>query len=462
MPGGNVGDGVVLDLTRLTGTDWTRGGAVAGDAATGAGLAGVRAGVAGVRAGAGVVANVLDVEARTRGHSFPALPSSAPWCTVGGMVSTDAAGARSFRFGPTHDWIEALQVVHASGHVERLNRGDGQRAPVWSDLLDSMAETRLPDRPPLHKNSSGYALQRFCAEGDPIQLVAGSEGTLVVVTEATLRPEPLPAHRGVALLGLPHLSELPSLVAEVRRLGGNACEYFGLRLLELGGLLEDPRLDPLETRCGALLVEFSGSRGHVADGLAGLAAAAGSAGGMQSSTDPTEAEALWTLRHGASPAIAHAAGRRRSVQFIEDCVVPVAGLATFVEGVEAALARQGWEGVVFGHAGDGNLHVNPLVDLEDPEWRVRVLAILDEVVDLVVSLGGTLSGEHGDGRIRAPYLDRIWSRAHLEAFRRAKDALDPRGVLNPGVILPLARQDPLRGFAAGPDLQRRTAPVEGR
>ena len=142
------------------------------------------------------------------------------------------------------------------------------------------------------------------------------------------------------------------------------------------------------------------------------------------------------------------------MQFIEDSVVPIEALSRYIRGIEAALARQGWEGVIFGHAGDGNLHVNPLVDFQDPEWRTRVLAVIDEVVDLVRDAGGTLSGEHGDGRVRAPFLHRVWPVPYLSAFRRVKETLDPSGLLNPGVILPLEGQDPLRGFAAGPDLQR--------
>jgi FAD/FMN-containing dehydrogenase len=434
MPGGNVGDDVVLDLSALDEIEWEDDDQV--------------------RAGAGVVAADLDGVARSRGLYFPALPSSAPWCTVGGMVATDAAGARSFRFGATHAWTTGLGTVRASGQRERHGSRPIDGDSDWSHLADVLGETPLPSRPHLAKNSSGYALERFLGSRDPIQLIAGSEGTLCVVTEVTVSPVPLPERRGVALLGIADLDEMTGLIDGVREAGATACEYFGVRLLELGQLLGDARLDGLDTRDGVLLVEFAGTADEVDAGLVGVETTWMRRGGAQLARDRVEVDGLWSLRHSASPAIAIAAGDRRSVQFIEDSVVPTEALPAYVRGIEAALARQGWEGVIFGHAGDGNLHVNPLVDFHDPQWRTRVLALIDEVVDLVGALGGTLSGEHGDGRVRAPFLSRVWPVPHLNAFHRVKSTLDPLGVLNPGVILPLEGQDPLRGFAAGPDLQR--------
>src|SRR5690606_39084488 len=110
--------------------------------------------------------------------------------------------------------------------------------------------------------------------------------------------------------------------------------------------------------------------------------------------------------------------------------------------------RAGMDAVVFGHAGDGNVHVNPLVEVGRPDWRDRVRAVLEATVDLVAELGGTLSGEHGDGRLRAPFLERIWSPPLAGAFRAVQRHLDPTCIFNPGVILPLTGQDPLDGLWA--------------
>jgi FAD/FMN-containing dehydrogenase len=149
---------------------------------------------------------------------------------------------------------------------------------------------------------------------------------------------------------------------------------------------------------------------------------------------------LWSLRHAASPAIARLDPAFRSMQFIEDAAVPPPALARYVRGVRAILEEQDTPGVIFGHAGDAHVHVNPLVDTRRPDWRARVERILVEVTELVASLGGTITGEHGDGRLRTPLLDRTWSEEERRMFTAIKDAFDPQRMLNPGVKVPLAGQ----------------------
>jgi FAD/FMN-containing dehydrogenase len=133
-----------------------------------------------------------------------------------------------------------------------------------------------------------------------------------------------------------------------------------------------------------------------------------------------------------------------SVRVIEDSVVPDGCLSRYLLGFDDILEGEGTDAVVFGHAGNGN--VNPLVDVGTPDWKERVRRILDRTVDLVASLGGTLSGEHGDGRIRAPFHERVFGRDAALAFRAVKARFDPRGILNPGVIIPGEGQDPLLGL----------------
>ena len=124
------------------------------------------------------------------------------------------------------------------------------------------------------------------------------------------------------------------------------------------------------------------------------------------------------------------------MQFIEDGCVPPDRLAEYVRGVRAALDRQQIRGVIFGHAGDAHVHVNPLVDVRDPRWRERVDALLAEVTALSARLGGTLTGEHGDGRLRAPLLAQVWPAESLARFAEVKRAFDPEGLLNPGAKVP--------------------------
>jgi len=140
------------------------------------------------------------------------------------------------------------------------------------------------------------------------------------------------------------------------------------------------------------------------------------------------------------------------MQFIEDGAVPAAHLADYVRGVRAALDRQKIRGVIFGHAGDAHIHVNPLVDVSQPDWRTKVEALLSDVVDLTVKLGGTLAGEHGDGRVRTPLLKKTWNEEAIRLFLLVKTAFDPKGVLNPGVKVALGNQKPLTDIKYDPEL----------
>lgn len=438
MPGGNVSRALVLDLGALTHLEVSDDGRL--------------------HAGAGALAADGDRLLRGAGRHLPALPSSAPWCTFGGMVATNAAGARSFSRGSVRRWTEAVDVILADGGRERLGRSTpALPGSPWSRLHSTLTALPLPPPPAVRKNSSGYAVDDFLTSGDPLDLVVGSEGTLAVVTGGTFRSEPVPPAGGVVLVGVGSPDDLPPLTREAERSGATACEYLGYRFLELGGLLGDPRLAPLDVRAGLLLVEYAATTDEVAAGLAGWG------GTALRATLPAEVDALWGLRHAASPSIARAAGERRSLQFIEDAVVPRDRLGEYLRAVESILADHRIDGVIFGHAGDGHLHVNPLIDLRAPRWRAAVRTVFDEVTDVVASLGGTLSGEHGDGRIRAGTMAQIWSAPHRHAFGVVKAALDPGGRLNPGVVLPEPGADPLDGFAEGPDLQRleiATPPVD--
>jgi FAD/FMN-containing dehydrogenase len=148
------------------------------------------------------------------------------------------------------------------------------------------------------------------------------------------------------------------------------------------------------------------------------------------------------------------------MQIIEDGAVPPRELANYVRGVRAALSHHGLAGAIFGHAGDGHVHVNPLVNVLAADWRDRLQALLDEVVDLTATLGGTLSGEHGDGRLRVSLLPKVWSPDALRAFALIKLAFDPEGILNPGVKVGSLDSDPLGSVKYDPLLP--PLPLEAR
>lgn len=470
MPGGNLGPSVVVAL--------------------GEGFGGIEplAGRPGTfRAGAATVAAHLEAAARESGRFVPPLPSSARWCTLGGMAANNAAGARSFRHGPAAAWITALEGVDAAGEpfrVERRDRGSlSGTAHAWeeedrpshpeeaSTAGSSRFDLPLPPLdlargtdgrpagwPRVRKNSSGYALDRFLPARDPLQLLVGSEGTLGILTALEWRTAPLPAERGVALLPADSPEDLVRIALAAPELGATACEFLGRRFLEMAGLVHDPEVGALARDAYALvLLEVDGAADEVRAGLdASRALGRSGAGPGIATPSPERAARLWALRHAASPTIARRAGRGLiSTQFIEDSVVPVGRLAEYLTGLDEILSDSGFDAVVFGHAGDGNVHVNPLVDTRSADWEARVRSTLEQVVDMVSRLGGTLAGEHGDGRLRAPFLERVWGPHLTDAFRRIKNHFDPEGILNPGVVLPTRGQDPLEGFVPRPRLHPR-------
>jgi FAD/FMN-containing dehydrogenase len=439
MPGGNVGRGVAVDMvTHFRGpamidppsrTAWVEPGIT---------LAGLN------RAAAG--------------HSliFPVDPSSGERATFGGIVANNSGGSHTVLYGSARAWVHSLEVVLADGTQVQTTRGERERHPRLAEILalvDEMLaarrETVLSRWPRVRKNSSGYALKEYLESGDAVDLLVGSEGTLGLVTAATVRLAPVPKARGLALVEFTDLAAAGAAVERILTLSPATCEIIDRTFIDLvrqGD--EDPGYPLREGLEAILFVEMEGdSDAGVAAKLDGLAAAMnGVADRVSVAEDEAQRERFWHVRHAASPLIAKLAGRRVSMQFIEDGVVPVARLADYIRMLRRILGEHGLPAVIFGHAGDANLHVNPLVDIEKPGWREELEAVTYEVAERIAALGGTMTGEHGDGRLRAPLLETIWGAEMVECFRAVKQAFDPAGILNPGVILPLPGQRPLDGI----------------
>jgi FAD/FMN-containing dehydrogenase len=427
MAGGAVGSGVVVDLSRF---DW---------------IADVDAPGRRIWCGAGALCDKIDRAAREHGLRFPVDPSSAPFCTIGGMVGTNAAGAHAPAFGQTRDWVRSLDCVLADGSRVVLTRGSAPPGnPLLSRFLEEVApaliqaEEREPAiHPGVMKEASGYGTNRFAASGDVVDLIVGSEGTLaiVVAVEVALAPAAL---RTASVLG--HFASLEQAVAaaaDSRRLGAAACELLDRTYLEIAGVVAGG--DGVEA---LLLAEVEGA-GDDDTGAAATAVAAAfrSAGAnrVRLTLDPDEEHSFWETRHAVSPVLALLDPAVKSMQIIEDAAVPPGQLPDFVRGVRLLAASCDTPVVIFGHAADANIHVNPLIDVRRDGWQSVVERFLHGVAHLALVGGGTLSGEHGDGRIRAPLLDRCWSPAVVKRFRSLKEAFDPDYLLNPGVKLEAPR-----------------------
>jgi FAD/FMN-containing dehydrogenase len=429
MAGGAIGDGVIVDLSRMRS------------------LGAVNAASRLIRCGPGVLRDQVDRAAREAGLQFPVDPSSGAFCTVGGMASTNAAGAHTLLYGAMRPWVQGLDVVFADGSRAEIRRGAPlPDVPPLRRFLATApalvaAERVSPSRHAgVRKESSGYALADYAESGDLVDLLVGSEGTLALIVGLELRLAPLLPASASVLGAFRTLEQAVAGAVEARDAGAVACELLDRTFLDVArrGGAAVPVAESIEA---VLLAEVEGTSveecARRARFLERSFRAAGAVEVVLALDTDTE-RAMWELRHAASPILGRLDPSLKSMQFIEDGCVPADRLAEYVRGVRAALDRQAIRGVIFGHAGDAHVHVNPLVDVRAPDWRQRVDALLEEVTTLAARLGGTLTGEHGDGRLRAPLLPQLWPEATLARFAAVKRAFDPDGLLNPGAKIAAA------------------------
>ena len=448
MSGGAIGKGVIVDVSRIKhlGRIDERGRTVWADP--------------------GVLWSTLDVAARRRGLRLPVDPSSGSFCTLGGMVSTNASGAHTLHYGATRVWVNALDCVFSNGDREVITRGETPPKRVEAIarfLRDAHGELVAMDkqRPVVHpgvrKESSGYAVHEYATKADLVDLLVGSEGTLVIIVRIQFMLSPLPAATSTVLGSFASLEEATAGAMKAVETGASACELLDRTFLvyasrALSG--DEAMREKMEGAAAILLAEVEGETGEAAAARARDLAAAFTAAGATNvdiALTPEREHDLWELRHAASPILA-ALDNSTSMQFIEDGAVPLPRLPDYIEGVRRALAQREVSGVIFGHAGDAHVHVNPLVDVRESSWRDKVVGLLDDVVALTARLGGTLTGEHGDGRLRTPLLDRVWHKQALRAFSLVKNAFDPGNIFNPGVKVPLPNQKAIEDIKYDPSL----------
>jgi FAD/FMN-containing dehydrogenase len=430
MDGGNVGSGVIVDMT---GYDDDRCGLDPGERMA-------------IVAPAVRCATLQRLAARS-GLRLPPEPSSCAFATLGGMVSTNASGPRSVRYGSIRRWVHAVLLETADGPID-VARGRPLPAdhPVtarWRTIADPLirrhADIIRARYPHVTKNSAGYALDQYLASGDVLDVVIGSEGTLGIVTDIVLRLDPVPAHRGSVRVALRRRSDLVRALETVRSQDPSTLEYLDASFLRLvAGSIDTPERPGLMSEAAGLLladIESDDFDDMWQRGAAAVTAVAPMALDARLAIDASEIDRLWSVRHGASPILAALSDGRRSLQIIEDGCVSANRLPDYLDAVDSACAAAGIDAVIFGHAGDGHMHVNLLPDLTTPDWRERVGCIYDAVTAAVLALGGTPSGEHGAGRLRAGILERMYGAEVMACFRAVKEAFDPGSLFNPGVIL---------------------------
>ena len=353
----------------------------------------------------GVLNGDLQRALAPHGLFWPPDPTSADYSTVGGNLACNAGGPRAVKYGASRDNVLALTAVTGAGELVRCGS----------------ATT---------KGATGYDLQR---------LLVGSEGTLALIVEATLRLTPLPAQRR-ALRAL--YRDVDSTAAAVARLMAqpvtpSMLEFMDGDALALarGHMRAQTGSSDLPEDAGALLMlEADGDADTLPAAVAALQAAAEGPGclGVEPAADAAARERLWAARKALSPALRTLAPGKIN----EDVVVPVSRIPDLVRGVRALADEFALPIVCFGHAGNGNLHVNLMYDPADADQSARAQAAMARVFTLALSLGGTLSGEHGIGLAKRDFMPQAIDAPTLALMRAIKAAFDPDGILNPGKLLP--------------------------
>jgi glycolate oxidase len=348
----------------------------------------------------GMVTETLQHAVREKGLFYPPDPASRGWSFIGGNVSTNAGGPKAVKYGVVRDYVLNLEVVLASGET------------IWTGAN-------------VLKNSTGLNLT---------QLFVGSEGTLGIITKIVLKLLPHPTQRLLLLAPFRSPENACAAVSAIFRAGVTPS---GLEFMERAALerardyLGDLSLPLPDDVAAHLLIEVDGFHPetlHADCARIAEVLEAHDCGEVLFADSEAQQQDLWRMRRCVGHAVKHG-----SVYKEEDTVVPRAELPVLLRGVKEIGARWGFESVCYGHAGDGNLHVNILRGgLDDRAWREDVPAGIREIFALVKSLGGMLSGEHGVGYVQRPYVDIFYSETERALRRGLKQVFDPQGLLNPG------------------------------
>ncbi|MFL5625786.1 MAG: FAD-binding oxidoreductase [Ktedonobacteraceae bacterium] len=352
----------------------------------------------------GVITATLQAEVEQRGLFYPPDPSSLKISAIGGNIAENAGGARCLKYGVTSDYVMALQVVLPTGEIIR----SGGR---------------------MVKNVTGYNLR---------QLFTGAEGTLGVITEATLKLLPLPKYRLTAMATFDHLEDAAQAVTSVMTSGVLPASVELMDQITLQ-CVEDLLHMGLPVDAEALLLfACDGNYEQIVHGeLEAIASICMShkARAVHPAQSAQESELLWQARRSVSPALA----RRKPNKLGEDISVPRSAVPTMIRQIRAIAEKYNLQIPVFGHAGDGNLHPNILCNRRDAEEMQRVRAAAAEIFTAAIDCGGTLSGEHGIGLLKKEFMEQDLGPDAIEAMKKIKLALDPNNILNPGKIFPTGK-----------------------
>ena len=398
----------------------------------------------------GVVLDDLNRHLSRFGTKIGPDPSSANRAVVGACVANNSTGSHSLQFGHLSNFVEAVEAVLADGSIVQFTNDfdpeqsrDDRVASIARECLAVLSGKQTvinAAQPATKRNRSGYNIAGICHDGriDMARLLVGSEGTLAIFTKITLRTVPLPAAKGLLQLEFDSLDKLARAVPAIVDSGATTCELMDKGLIDMA-LKALPEYQDIWAAgaAGVLLVEHVGqTQQQVAEKIKQTdAAVAALAAGRRIVLDPEQQKRLWKSRKDAGPLLYRKRSRKHPAEFMEDVSVDYRRLADYIAGVQEIARRHGVEVFFFGHAGDGELHSRPFLDLSEPHDVEKMRAIANDVFSLAWSLGGSISGEHADGLVRAAFVRRQYGDEYYDLLCKIKSIFDPHNLMNPGKIL---------------------------
>lgn len=396
----------------------------------------------------------------THGLFLPPYPASYQYSTIGGAIANNTAGEKSLKYGQMRAWVDRLEVVLADGEViqtSRLSRREvdkkkglanmeGEIYRAVDGILADNAEliNKYTQQLQVSKNSVGYELAKVRKRDGSIDLTplfVGSQGTLGIITEGILRVETYTPHTSLVVSAFADIDSALDALDGIRALNPSAIEMVDKHLLEFVAKNQGNKVYQEVTGPDGgvpeilLFTEFNDrgerNREKRVKKLLKLLQNKTIASTIASNTD--DQEKLWSIRHSAAAVVNYDQSGKTAIPIIEDGIVPFSAFRSFIDDVYEMFTRHHLEVAIWGHAGDANIHIHPLLDLRKTVDRQKAFKLMDEYYKLVLKYGGSIAAEHNDGRLRAPYVAAQVGEEMADVYAQIKAAFDPHGTLNPGV-----------------------------
>lgn len=396
----------------------------------------------------GVVLDDLNAYLSTYGRKIGPDPSTSNRAVLGGCVANNSTGAHSLQYGYMDDYVEYIEAVLADGSVVEFT--NDFEPTTKQDVVNSMAKKCLEilsdkDKiikkalPHSKRNRSGYNIAGICHNGriDMARLMAGSEGTLAIFTKIKLRTVELPKTKVLLQLEFDSLEKMTKAVPVIVDTGASACELMDKTLLDMARDALPQYKDLLPSAAAVLLVEhISDTRQQLKEKIEKTDSAVGKlACARRTVFDAERQKLLWKSRKDAVPLLDRKKTAKHPIPFIEDVAVDSTKLGQYISGIQDIAKRFNISVSYYGHAGDGELHIRPYMDLSQQSDVKKMVALANEVFSLAWSLGGSISGEHADGLVKAAFLREQFGDRFYEILCLIKNIFDPAGIMNPGKII---------------------------